>query len=118
MPRKQPDQVIEHRLSLQDAERKAIVEPIGKILGDVEKFTNQANIARQVAVYGALGLGGVALWYVPKVWSETTKIITGTLETLNPISAPERFVDWWERRGVPTGVVGDFIKGRGLFGSE
>ena len=118
MPRKQPDQVIEHRLSLQDAERKAIIEPVGKILADVEQFTNQANTMRQVAVYGALGLGGVALWYLPKVWSETSQLIAGTLSAVNPLTAPERFVDWWESRGVPTGIVGDFFKGRGPFSGE
>lgn len=112
MPRQAPTQVIEHRLSLQDAERKALIEPIGKILNDVEQFTNQANTIRQVAVYGTLGLGVAALYYVPKVWSETTATVAGALNAINPLSAPERFVDWFEVRGIPTGIVGDLIKNR------
>jgi len=28
------------------------------------------------------------------------------------LSMPERFVDWWEDRGVPTGLFGDLIKNR------
>lgn len=112
MPRQAPTQVIEHRLSLQDAERKAVLEPVGQILTDVQTFTKAANQTRQIATYGALALGGVALWYVPKVWSETTAALAGAVNKLNPLSMPERFVDWWEDRGVPTGIFGDLIKNR------
>jgi len=112
LPRQAPTQVIEHRLSLQDAERKAVLEPVGQILTDVQTFTKAANQTRQIATYGALALGGVALWYVPKVWSETTAALAGAVNKLNPLSMPERFVDWWEDRGVPTGIFGDLIKNR------
>lgn len=112
MPRQAPTQVIEHRLSLQDAERKQLLEPVGAILTDVQKFTAQANQMRMVATYGTLALGGAALWYVPKVWKETTELIAGVAGALNPLSYPERFVDYFETRGVPTGIIGDFIKNR------
>lgn len=114
MPRKPADQVIEHRISLQDAERSLLLKPVNEILTDVQQFTEQANTMRQVATYGALGLGVAALVYVPKVWSETTQLIAGTISAANPLTFPERFVDWWEARGVPTGAIGDFIKGRGF----
>jgi len=112
MPRKTPDTVIEHRISLQDAERKALLEPMGAILTDVQQFTEQANTLRQVATYGGLALGGVAVWYIPKVWAETTAALAGAVNKLNPLSMPERFVDWWEDRGVPTGIFGDLVKNR------
>lgn len=112
MPRQAPTQVIEHRLSLQDAERKQLLEPVGAILTDVQKFTTQANQLRMVATYGGLALGGVALYYIPKVWAETVSTIGGVAGALNPLTYPERFVDFFEDRGVPTGIVGDFIKNR------
>lgn len=116
MPRKPADQVIEHRISLQDAERTLLLKPVNEILTDVQAFTEQANTMRQVATYGALGLGLTAVIYIPKVWSETMQLLSGTLSAANPLTMPERFVDWWEDRGVPTGIIGDFIKNR-PFGS-
>jgi len=122
MARAKATQVIEHRISLQDAERTAVLQPVGEILRDVQKFTETANTMRQVAVYGALGLSAAGLYYVPKVWSETTQLIAGGLNavggaaaSLNPLTMPERFVDYWEDRNIPTGVIGDFFKGRGFF---
>lgn len=88
------------------------MEPVGQILTDVQMFTKAANTTRQIATYGALTIAGVAVWYIPKVWSETSAAIAGAVNKLNPFSMPERFVDWWEERGVPTGIVGDVIKNR------
>lgn len=95
-------------MTLGTAERQALLP----ILNDVQAFTRSANIARQVAVYGALGLGAAGLYIVPKIWSETSKQIAGIAAAVNPLSFPERFVDYFEDRNVPTGFFGDFIKKR------
>lgn len=108
MPRKAPTTVVEQRVTLGTAERQALLP----ILNDVQAFTRSANIARQVAVYGALGLGAAGLYIVPKIWSETSKQIAGIAAAVNPLSFPERFVDYFEDRNVPTGFFGDFIKKR------
>tara|TARA_Y100000401_G_scaffold116805_1_gene123500 strand:+ start:1620 stop:1988 length:369 start_codon:yes stop_codon:yes gene_type:complete len=108
LPRKAPTTVIEQRVTLGTAERQALLP----ILTDVQKFTRSANIARQVAVYGALGLGAAGLYIVPKIWSETSERIAGVAAAINPLSFPERFVDYFEERNVPTGIIGDFIKKR------
>lgn len=90
MPRAAPTQVIEHRLSLQDAERKAIMEPVGQILTDVQSLTKAAHQTKQVATYGALALGAGAVYgavvVFPKVWTQTTQLIAGL---------------------IPSGLVGD-----------
>ena len=108
LPRKAPNTVVEQRVTLGTAERQALIP----ILNDVQQFTKSANIARQVAIYGALGLGAAGLYIVPKIWSETSKQIAGVAAAINPLSFPERFVDYFEERNVPTGVIGDFIKKR------
>ena len=108
MPRKAPNQIIEHRLSLQDAERNALLP----IFNDVQKFTKSARIASQVATYGGLTLAAVGLYIVPKIWQETTEKINDVASALNPLSYPERFVDYFEARKIPTGIFGDFIKNR------
>jgi len=77
MPRKPADQVIEHRISLQDAERTLLLKPVNEILTDVQQFTEQANTMRQVATYGALALGAGALFVLPRVWSTTARVIAG-----------------------------------------
>lgn len=108
MPRKAPTTIIEHRLSLQDAERNALLP----IFNDVQKFTRSASIASQVATYGGLTLAAVGLYIVPKVWQETTEKINDVAASLNPLGFPERFVDYFEARKIPTGIIGDFIKNR------
>ena len=108
MPRKAPTTIIEHRLSLQDAERNALLP----ILNDVQKLTRASSIRSQVATYGGLTLAAAGLYIVPKIWAETTEKINDVASALNPLSYPERFVDYFEARKIPTGIIGDFIKNR------
>jgi len=108
MPRKAPTTIIEHRLSLQDAERNALLP----IFNDVQKFTKSARIASQVATYGGLTLAAIGLYIVPKIYQETAEKVAGVAAAINPLSFPERFVDYFEARKVPTGIFGDFIKNR------
>ena len=108
MPRKAPTTIVEHRLSLQDAERSAVLP----ILNDVQKFTKSARIASQVATYGGLTLAAVGLYIVPKIYQETAERVAGVAAAVNPLTFPERFVDYFEARKVPTGIIGDFIKNR------
>lgn len=108
MPRAAPSQIIEHRLSLQSAERQAVLP----ILEDIQKFTTSARIASQVATYGGLALAAAGLYIVPKIWSETSERVAGVAAAINPVSFPERFVDYFEDRKIPTGIIGDFIKNR------
>ena len=108
MPRKAPTTIIEHRLSLQDAERNALLP----IFTEVQKLSKTAAIRSQVATYGSLTLAAVGLYIVPKIWQETTEKINDIAAAVNPLSFPERFVDYFESRKVPTGIIGDFIKNR------
>jgi hypothetical protein len=85
MPRKAPTQIIEHRLSLQDAERDALLKPTAAILTNIEQFSETANTLRQVAVYGAVGLGVGALYILPKVWSTTSRLIGGVMDNFEDV---------------------------------
>jgi len=108
MPRKAPTTIVEHRLSLQDAERAALLP----IFNDVQQLTKTANTVRQVGTYGALTLTALGLYLIPKIYQETAERVAGVAAAVNPLSFPERFVDYFEERNVPTGVIGDFIKKR------
>jgi len=108
MPRKAPTTIIEHRLSLQDAERNALLP----ILNDYQKLTKSKAVAAQVKTYGGLTLAAIGLYIVPKIYQETAEKVAGVAAAINPLSFPERFVDYFEARKVPTGIFGDFIKNR------
>jgi hypothetical protein len=59
MPRKSPDNVTEHRITLGTYERKAIIEPLEKTLNNTARVTQVAAVAGSV---GAVAAGtGVAL---------------------------------------------------------
>jgi len=92
MPRQAPDQVIEHRISLQDAERAAIIP----ILNDVKTMTQAGEDLVKVAYVKALAVPVIAtvgtlgaVYYAPKVWAYTTEKINGVLdlgeELLDPL---------------------------------
>jgi hypothetical protein len=106
MPRSAPTQVIEHRISLQDAERAAVLP----ILNDVRQFTQAANTTRQVATLGALGLAGAALWYLPQIYVRLTAEVNGLIDDgkkvfddlSNPLGAVADAV-------APIADVGDFL---------
>lgn len=80
MPRAPPTQVIEHRISLQDAERAAvlpILQDVGSLTGTAAGFADKANTMKQVATYGALGLTAAGLWYLPQVFARVSLLVGG-----------------------------------------
>lgn len=96
MPRSAPTQVIEHRLSLQDAERAAIIP----ILNDVQKFTSAANTTRQVVAFGGLALTGAALWYLPQVYVRLQALLAGVIDEGKQV---------FDDLGNPIGAVADAV---------
>jgi hypothetical protein len=99
MPRQAPSQVIEHRFSLQDAER-AVVLPL---VEDVGELTKQALFLSQVTTYGALGLGAATLIYVPQLWAHVKEQEGGF--GLPNRTFGERFK--WVLKWTPAGILTD-----------
>ena len=65
MPRKAPDNVTEHRLTLGSYERKAIIEPIETTLNNAARVTQVAAVAGSagaVAAGAGVLLGAYGLW--------------------------------------------------------
>lgn len=65
MPRKAPDNVTEHRLTLGSYERKAIIEPLEKTLNNTAKVTQVAAVAGSVGAVAAgtgIALAAYGLW--------------------------------------------------------
>ena len=102
MPRSAPTQVIEHRISLQDAERAAVLP----ILNDVRQFTQAANTTRQVATLGALGLAGAALWYLPQIYVRLMAELGGLVDDGKKV---------FEDLSNPLGAVADAVAPVGDF---
>ncbi len=116
MPRKSPDRVVEHRLSLQDAEREAIIP----ILSDIKTMTQAGeNVVRlaELKAYALIGVGSVAalgaVFYAPRIWAQTTAAINGVQDITESLTGPIDFLtDAWNA-GANTGPV---LWVRDLFG--
>ena len=105
MPRQAPNQVIEHRLSLQDAERAALLP----LLNDVQSLTNKYATAAEVGTYGALALGGLTLIYVPQLWAHVREREGGLLNPGDTIGERFRWVMRWTPAGITSRLVGDLL---------
>jgi len=116
MPRQAPDQVIEHRISLQDAERAAIIP----ILSDIKTMTQAGeNVVRlaELKAYALIGVGSVAVlgavFYAPRVWAYTTEKINGVQEVGETLAGPIEFLSDAIEAGANTGPA---LWVRDLFG--
>ena len=111
MPRQAPNQVIEHRLSLQDKEREAIIP----LINDIQSLTEKVAFTSEVYTYGALALGGVAIFYVPQVWKHVREQEGGF--GLPGATLGERFK--WVVRWSPAGIIKNTVEDiLGLTGSK
>lgn len=101
MPRTAPTQVIEHRLSLQDAERSAIL-PIAEDLQVLTNVMAKKVEAAQIATLVGAGVAVVGTYYVTERWAYVKELEAGIQDAING--------SFWDRLafGVewsPAGIV-------------
>ena len=105
MPRQAPTQVIEHRISLQDAERNAILP----LVQDVRDITQKAAFTSEVATYGALALGGVGLVYVPQLWAYVKEREGGFGLPGDTFGERFKWLVRWSPAGILTNLLNDVL---------
>lgn len=92
MPRKAPNQVIEHRISFSDYERRELNKHLDKIV-TADAFKHAPNIMLGVAGLGMAGMAGVLLyWFMGWDWfsdEEDEKILAKAARAFNFYAAAQ-----------------------------
>ena len=102
MPRRRPDKVIEHRISLSDFERAKInrVEKIAAANVGLDAITGVAMAAGTALAGGGALLAAVVLmkWKAPDIIADVTNATNSTLDTVADVLLPANPSNYEEKR--------------------